>query len=652
MSQTPKSDIKFVDSYDIIVVGGGHGGLEASLASANMGKKTLLITMLIDRICMASCNPAIGGLAKGHLVYEIDSLGGAMGLCSDKTGIAFKMLNSSKGSAVQGNRAQIDMNAYSEYMKNLCLKTKNLDVVEDEVLDLYSKTLNTSKHLNTTTHEIYGVKTKLDLNYKALKIIFTTGTFLKGLIHIGMQTHKAGRAWENANYTLSDRLKSYGLKLDRLKTGTPARIQANSINFKKLIPQYSDKVPTPFSYKTIKKLKIKNFNPPSKLCYITHTNENTHKIIKQNLATSPMFNGAIEGIGPRYCPSIEDKIHRFSDRDSHQLFLEPQSIKEDIYYINGLSTSLDLDTQKKVIHSINGLENAKIIKYGYAIEYDYVLPTQLNHTLELKNVSNLYLAGQINGTTGYEEAAAQGLMAGINAVLAIDNKKPFVLRRDEAYIGVLIDDLVLKGTNEPYRMFTSRAEYRLMLRASSSDIRLMGYGYKFGLIGKKTYQNMKHKKKQIKNIIKYLLENYFLPNKINLAILKDINENKISDKILLIDLISRSSMNVAKFDILVNKYKNISNEIKQEAIIDAKYYRYIQKQTITISKMKKMLKLKIPNDFDYNSIIALSNEAKEKLSSFNPKSLFDASQISGITPSDIDIVHINLHKFNIDKYKK
>ncbi len=641
MQLSKKITNTFNASYDVIVVGGGHSGLEASIVSANMGKKTLLITMLVDRICMASCNPAIGGLAKGHLVYEIDALGGAMGRCTDKTGIAFKMLNSSKGAAVQGNRAQIDMGAYSEYMKNLCLKTKNLDVIEDEVVDLlYKETNNNNKQFS-----VYGLKTKLGLEYEGKKIILTTGTFLKGLIHIGLQTHKAGRAWESANYTLSDTLSKFGLKLDRLKTGTPARIQASSIDFDKLIPQHSDKNPTPFSYKTTKKLNKKNkkFDPPSKLCYITHTNENTHKIIKDNLATSPMFNGAIEGIGPRYCPSIEDKIHRFAQRDSHQLFLEPQSIKEDIYYINGLSTSLDIDTQKKFIHSINGLERAKIIKYGYAIEYDFVLPTQLKHTLELKTISNLYLAGQINGTTGYEEAAAQGLMAGINASLAIDDKEPFILRRDEAYIGVLIDDLVLKGTNEPYRMFTSRAEYRLLLRASSSDMRLMGYGYKFGLISKKDYKTMKFKKKTIKKIIKYLSSNYFLPNKENLALLKSIDEGKISDKILLVDLIARSSMSVAKFDILADKFKDVKEDIKQEAINEAKYYRYIQKQTIAIKKMKKMLKQTIPDNFDYKSINSLSNEAKEKLSLTKPKSLFDASQISGITPSDIDIVHIHLH---------
>ncbi len=641
MPSQNKEENAFNDSYDVIVVGGGHSGLEASIVSANMGKKTLLITMLVDRICMASCNPAIGGLAKGHLVYEIDALGGAMGRCTDKTGIAFKMLNSSKGAAVQGNRAQIDMGAYSEYMKNLCLKTKNLDVIEDEVVDLlYNQTNSKTKQFS-----VYGLKTKLGLMYEGKKIILTTGTFLKGLIHIGLQTHKAGRAWESANYTLSDTLSKFNLKLDRLKTGTPARIQANSIDFDKLIPQYSDKAPTPFSYKTTKKLKKQNkkFNPPSRLCYITHTNENTHQVIKDNLASSPMFNGAIEGIGPRYCPSIEDKIHRFSDRDSHQLFLEPQSIKEDIYYINGLSTSLDINTQKKFIHSINGLERAKIIKYGYAIEYDFVLPTQLQHTLELKTVANLYLAGQINGTTGYEEAAAQGLMAGINASLSIDEQEPFILRRDEAYIGVLIDDLVLKGTNEPYRMFTSRAEYRLLLRASSSDMRLMGYGYKFGLISKKDHKAMKFKKKQIKKIIQHLSSNYFLPNKENLAVLTSIDEGKISDKILLVDLIARSSMNIKKFDVLVDAFKDAPEDIKQEAINEAKYYRYIQKQTIAIKKMKKMLKQKIPDGFDYKSINSLSNEAKEKLTNTKPKSLFDASQISGITPSDIDIVHIHLH---------
>jgi tRNA uridine 5-carboxymethylaminomethyl modification enzyme len=619
-----------VIQYDVIVVGGGHAGIEASLVSARMGAKTLLITMLVEQIAAASCNPAIGGLAKGHLVKELDALGGQMGLCADATGIQFRILNSSKGSAVQGSRAQIDMDKYRTYMKNVCLNTSNLEVYQDEVLRL---------KLNQN-NEVCGVVTRLGEEFESKKVILTTGTFMKGLIHIGQNTYEAGRAWELPSSTLSNQLKELGLSVGRLKTGTPARLDAKSIDFSAMQRHDGDANPQPFSFRTNKD----KFNPIQKPCFITYTNLNTHDIIRSNFNRAPLFSGQIEGIGPRYCPSIEDKVNRFSTRNRHQLFLEPQTSSCEEYYINGLSSSLPIDVQKNMIHSIVGLQKAKIVRYGYAIEYDYIDPTELKHTLETKKIKNLYLAGQINATTGYEEAAVQGLMAGINAVLNIKQKEPFILRRDESYIGVLIDDLVTKGTDEPYRMFTSRAEYRLLLREESADLRLMEYGYNFGLIDKLTYKNMLNKKKAILNAINFMKQEWFNPNKKNLTLLKNLGEDKISDKTLLIDVVGRSTIDNKKFDQLVPSLKNTNNYLKEQIIIEAKYYRYVDKQKKQIEKMKKMLNLKIPDDFVYDELPGLSLEVIEKLKKFNPPTLFNASQISGITPSAIDILHLNIEK--------
>ena len=618
-------------NYDVIVVGGGHAGIEASLASARMGKKTLLITMLVEQIGAASCNPAIGGLAKGHLVRELDALGGEMGLCTDATGIQFRILNASKGAAVQGSRAQIDMDKYREYMRKVCHNTPNLEVYQDEVTELLVK----------NTNEVYGVKTKLTEEFTSKKVILTTGTFMRGLVHIGENKYDAGRAWELPSTTLSLQLKELGLNVGRLKTGTPARLDGNSIDFSSMDMHGGDVNPAPFSFRTNKF----EFKPTQYPCYITYTNEKTHEIISSNFYRAPLFTGQIEGLGPRYCPSIEDKVNRFAERDRHQLFLEPQTAMCTEYYINGMSSSLPIDVQKQMIHSVAGLENAKIIRYGYAIEYDYVDPTELQHTLETKKVKNLYHAGQINATTGYEEAAAQGLMAGINACLAIDEKEPFILRRDEAYIGVLIDDLVTKGTNEPYRMFTSRAEYRLLLREENADLRLSSYGHDLGLIDDETIAKVENKRKTLSDAIEFMANEWITSKKENLELLESIGEEKINDKVLLVDLIGRNSIDAAKFDKLVPSYSSMDEYIKEQIIIEAKYYRYIQKQQKQIEKMKKMLKASIPDDFSYRGLPGLSNEVIEKLEKHRPPTLFNASLISGITPAALDIIHLNLNMF-------
>ena len=612
-----------MQEYDIIVVGGGHAGIEASLAPARMGKKTLLITILAEQIGATSCNPAVGGLAKGHLVKELDALGGQMGLTTDAVGIQFRVLNESKGPAVRGSRAQIDMDRYRVYMRNLLLNTPNLDVTQEIATQIL-----------TQNGQISGVKTHLENEYKTSKLIITTGTFLNGLIHVGFNKLQAGRVGEFSSVNLSQSLRDHGFTLGRLKTGTCPRVDAKSIDFSALEIQDGDANPVPFSFRT------QDFAPTQLPCYIAYTNETTHEIIRSNFDKAPLFTGQIEGVGPRYCPSIEDKINRFGDRDRHHLFIEPQTASATEYYINGFSTSLPYDVQVAMLRSVKGFENARIVRHGYAIEYDYAPPTQLKHSLETKLVGGLYFAGQINGTTGYEEAAAQGLMAGINAALALEDKEPLALRRDEAYIGVLIDDLVTKGTKEPYRMFTSRAEYRLLLREDNAVLRLSGYGRELGLIDAKTYERVEKIRQNLARGLAYLNQTVITPSKQNLALLESLGEDIISQNVSLQKIVARKSFTREKLQNLDEIFACMDEASLEQILVEAKYQHYIAEQKSQIERMKDMLQVRIPEGFSFRGISGLSNEVVEKLETFNPPTLFAASEISGITPAAIDILHI------------
>ena len=718
--------------YDVLVVGGGHAGLEAACIAARMGARVCMLTILVENIALASCNPAIGGLGKGHLVKEVDALGGVMGKITDKCGIQYRILNASKGPAVRGTRAQIDMDLYRIYARNLALNTPNLTISQAMVKEIL---------LDSTGQKAIGVRTNIGKDYYAHKLIITTGTFLQGLVHIGENRLENGRFGESASNDLSTSLRDLGLTLGRLKTGTCPRILGSSIDFTHLEQHSGDENPPHFSYTT------SEFTPTQLPCYITYTTERTHELIRENFHRAPLFTGQINGVGPRYCPSIEDKISRFADKSRHQLFLEPQTTHATEYYVNGLSTSLPYDVQEQVIASIPGLENAVITRYGYAIEYDYVLPTQLHHTLESKAIHSLYLAGQINGTTGYEEAAALGLLAGINATLSLQDiapdrfhfpRKELVLRRDESYIGVMIDDLVTKGTNEPYRVFTSRAEYRLLLREDNAIYRLLGYARELGTMSREHIERFARDKQDIAQALAFLRTHFITPNKRAQSFLAQLNLPPINQKTALLHIVGKDGFR--DFDALeaflrseqdskgdsallggdsalgrhsadfgdleatadhqsssapkspknyesptamprileeekqaecenstadshktseaqflqksaqkptpetkIPAFSHFSPAAKEQIHIQAKYHDYIQKQQASIDNMHAQLQATIPEDFCYQGISGLSLEVVEKLSIARPKTLFDASKISGITPASLDVLHLHLH---------
>ncbi len=620
----------FLTKYDVIVVGGGHAGSEAAVSSANMGANTLLITMNLQSIAQMSCNPAMGGIAKGQILREIDALCGYSGIVSDKTAVQFKMLNKSKGPAMWSPRVQSDRMQFSSLWRAMLEKTKNLDFYQDSVNGLIFD-----------GDKITGVKTALGLKIKAKTVVITAGTFLNGIIYIGEKKIGGGRAGEGASVGITEDLVSKGFKSGRMKTGTPPRLDGRSIDFSKMIEQPGDECIGKFSFLPSTKT-LKN----QKLCYLTYTNSKTHKILSEGFDKSPIFNGSIKSVGPRYCPSIEDKISRFASKDKHQLFVEPEGWNTSEMYINGFSTSLPDYIQDKAIRTIEGLENVKFLRYGYAIEYDYFPPIQLTHSLETKSVKNLFFAGQINGTTGYEEAAAQGLMAGINAALKVKGKTPFILKRNEAYIGVLIDDLITKGTDEPYRMFTSRSEYRTLLRQDNADLRLTPMAFELGLASEERMNRVKEKLQKTECLIKFLKETSVTEKEINPILLKK-NLTLINQSMKLYKVASRPQLffsdlkNIVKLTTFI-KDNNLDSEVIEQVEIHLKYSGYIEKEKRNADKLNRLENLKIPSNFNYYNVESLSSEAKEKLSAVRPTSISQANRISGVSPSDISVLLVHV----------
>ena len=620
----------YFEPYDIIVVGAGHAGCEAAAAAANMGSKVLLVTMDLRLFASMSCNPAMGGIAKGQIVREIDAMGGYSGIVSDRTMIQFRMLNKSKGPAMWSPRCQSDKMMFSAEWRSLLEKTPNLDFWQDTVTGLLIE-----------GNQVKGVKTMMGGEIQSKAVILTNGTFLNGLIHIGEQHFPGGRMGEVASHGITEQLKEHGFEAKRLKTGTPVRIDGRTIDFSKLIEQKGDEEVVGFSY--TEPFKISK----QRSCWIAHTSLKVHETLRKGFKYSPMFNGRIQGVGPRYCPSIEDKIERFAGKDSHQLFVEPEGWTTEEYYLNGFSSSLPDYIQYEALRQIEGFENAKIFRPGYAIEYDYFPPEQLHHSLETRLVHGLYFAGQINGTTGYEEAACQGMMAGINASLSLRDEQPLVLSRTQAYIGVLIDDLITKGADEPYRMFTSRAEYRILLRQDNADARLTELSYKLGLVKEERYQKYLEKLRKVEEIKQFLNDTYVYPKEIN-GLLDQKESSRIEQKMRLSYLLLRPQLDLA--DIIetipaLEQYKTqdrFTKECLEEAEIQIKYDSYIQKEYELADKLNRLENIKLPIDFDYHTIQSLSYECREKLNRYKPETLGQASRISGISPADINVLAIFL----------
>ena len=612
--------------YDVIVVGGGHAGSEAAAAAANMGSKTLLVTMNLQNIAQMSCNPAMGGIAKGQIVREIDALGGYSGIVSDTSAIQFKMLNKSKGPAMWSPRVQSDRMRFAEDWRMLLEQTKNLDFYQEMVTGLVVE-----------GDVVKGVKTSLGLEIRAKSVVLTNGTFLNGLIHIGNKNFGGGRAGEKAATGITEQLVDLGFESGRMKTGTPPRVDGRSLDFSKMIVQPGDLSPEKFSYSDITK-PLTNQRP----CHMSYTSLEVHNLLREGFDRSPMFNGRIQSLGPRYCPSIEDKINRFADKDRHQIFVEPEGWNTVEYYINGFSTSLPEDVQFKALSAVKGFENVKFFRPGYAIEYDYFPPTQLTHSLETKPVKGLYFAGQINGTTGYEEAASQGLMAGINASLKVQEKDPFVLKRNEAYIGVLIDDLITKGTEEPYRMFTSRAEYRTLLRQDNADIRLTPKGYELGIASEKRLKRMEEKLSKAEAFVGFFRTQSVKPEEAN-PVLESKGSQPIRQSDKMFKIFSRPNIgieDVRKFE-AVETYiqsNNLDNEAIEQAEIQVKYSGYITKEKNNADKLTRLEYVKIPSGFDYSQIKSMSYEAREKLKKIQPTTVAQASRISGVSPNDISVL--------------